>query len=327
MDIDNIEKRRERRVSEEVVGSRACALFTLYFTGASAMCTGNSNSNSNTSDKKAKIHLVGSEVALIFDVQDIALVREHGVVGVLTGTLAGAPQQNVFLGVPLRLMMEEAVWLVEQGVAAIVSGTGEGVAERLSGVRAEQWAEWERGAALERGAQLAWKREQLAQKKPERAVTERDEALMQQSVFVHTRDTPRAVPSGVPRDAESTAESTADPGNSAAIDVTALLKRDNRLRANYGVYRSLRAKGYVLSPGARFGGRYVAYPGDPLRYHSHLIVQEAMDKKQEIDLLSMVNGARLGTSVKKTWVLAGAEAEAEAEAETEFYSVEWAGFG
>lgn len=297
------------------------------------MCTGNSNSNSNTSDKKAKIHLVGSEVALIFDVQDIALVREHGVVGVLTGTLAGAPQQNVFLGVPLRLMMEEAVWLVEQGVAAIVSGTGEGVAERLSGVRAEQWAEWERGAALERGAQLAWKREQLAQKKPERAVTERDEALMQQSVFVHTRDTPRAVPSGVPRDAESGAESTAEsiaesPG-SAAIDVTALLKRDNRLRANYGVYRSLRAKGYVLSPGARFGGRYVAYPGDPLRYHSHLIVQEAMDKKQEIDLLSMVNGARLGTSVKKTWVLAGAEAEAEAEAEpeTEFYSVEWAGFG
>lgn len=289
------------------------------------MCTGNSNSNSNTSDKKAKIHLVGSEVALIFDVQDIALVREHGVVGVLTGTLAGAPQQNVFLGVPLRLMMEEAVWLVEQGVAAIVSGTGEGVAERLSGVRAEQWAEWERGAALERGAQIAWKREQLAQKKPERAVTERDEALMQQSVFVHTRDTPRAVPRGVPRDAESTAES---PG-SAAIDVTALLKRDNRLRANYGVYRSLRAKGYVLSPGARFGGRYVAYPGDPLRYHSHLIVQEAMDKKQEIDLLSMVNGARLGTSVKKTWVLAGAEAEAEAEAEpeTEFYSVEWAGFG
>ncbi|BAO38078.1 tRNA-splicing endonuclease subunit SEN34 [Kluyveromyces marxianus DMKU3-1042] len=225
-------------------------------------------------------------------------------------------------------MMEEAVWLVEQGVAAIVSGTGEGVAERLSGVRAEQWAEWERGAALERGAQLAWKREQLAQKKPERAVTERDEALMQQSVFVHTRDTPRAVPSGVPRDAESTAES---PG-SAAIDVTALLKRDNRLRANYGVYRSLRAKGYVLSPGARFGGRYVAYPGDPLRYHSHLIVQEAMDKKQEIDLLSMVNGARLGTSVKKTWVLAGVGAEkeeagAEAEPETEFYSVEWAGFG
>jgi hypothetical protein len=47
---------------------------------------------------------------------DIATLRsKHHMCGVLTGTLPHLSQQNVFLGVPLILMPEEVVLLVENG--------------------------------------------------------------------------------------------------------------------------------------------------------------------------------------------------------------------
>ena len=47
---------------------------------------------------------------------DIATIRsKHHICGILVGTLPHLSQQNVFLGVPLLLMPEEAVLLVENG--------------------------------------------------------------------------------------------------------------------------------------------------------------------------------------------------------------------
>lgn len=48
---------------------------------------------------------------------DITTLRsQHHICGILTGTLPHLSQQNVFLGVPLILMPEEAVLLVENGI-------------------------------------------------------------------------------------------------------------------------------------------------------------------------------------------------------------------
>jgi hypothetical protein len=49
---------------------------------------------------------------------DIATLRsKHHICGILTGTLPHLSQQNVFLGVPLVLMPEEVVLLVENGIS------------------------------------------------------------------------------------------------------------------------------------------------------------------------------------------------------------------
>ena len=49
---------------------------------------------------------------------DIAIIRsQHRICGVLTGSLPHLSQQNVFLGVPLVLMPEEAVLLVDIGIS------------------------------------------------------------------------------------------------------------------------------------------------------------------------------------------------------------------
>ena len=51
-----------------------------------------------------------------------------------------------------------------------------------------------------------------------------------------------------------------------------------------------------------------------------------------IDLLSLIGGSRLGTTVKKLWVIGGIKSEKDEtqvdnSSTSSFYSVEWAGFG
>jgi len=41
---------------------------------------------------------------------------QHNLCGLLSGTLPLIPQQNVFLGLPLRLLPEEVVYLLRQGM-------------------------------------------------------------------------------------------------------------------------------------------------------------------------------------------------------------------
>ncbi|KAA8627628.1 tRNA-splicing endonuclease subunit sen34 [Pyrenophora tritici-repentis] len=55
---------------------------------------------------------------LLFDVDVIAHCRRtHNICGLLVGTIPNLSQQNVFLGVPLELMPEEARVLVDKGAA------------------------------------------------------------------------------------------------------------------------------------------------------------------------------------------------------------------
>ena len=47
------------------------------------------------------------------------------------------------------------------------------------------------------------------------------------------------------------------------------------------------------------------YPGDPLRFHSHFLAM-GHDWDEEIDILDLIGDGRLGTGVKKGWLIGGA---------------------
>src|SRR2546423_4976544 len=71
-------------------------------------------------DVPIAISLIGRRYFL-FSADLVAyLRREHRICGVLIGSIPQIPQQNVFLGVPLELMPEEANLLVEKGVSFVV---------------------------------------------------------------------------------------------------------------------------------------------------------------------------------------------------------------
>lgn len=63
---------------------------------------------------------------------------------------------------------------------------------------------------------------------------------------------------------------------------------------------------YFVSPGLRFGADYLVYPGDPLRFHSHFLAV-GREWDEEVELLTLIGGGRLGTGVKKGFLVGGKE--------------------
>jgi tRNA-splicing endonuclease subunit Sen34 len=92
-------------------------------------------------------------------------------------------------------------------------------------------------------------------------------------------------------------------------------------RVMAGVYEFLNRAGYWMTPGLRFGCEYTAYPGDPLRYHSHFMVHVEKEG-EEVDMLTLVGGGRVATQTRKGWMLAG-----DVDGDIRVFSIEWAGFG
>lgn len=74
---------------------------------------------------------------------------------------------------------------------------------------------------------------------------------------------------------------------------------------SYPLYKHLNSRGYYITPGIRFGADYSVYPGDPFRYHAHFMAT-SYGWDEEIAVLDLVTGGRLGTGVKKGFMIGGA---------------------
>lgn len=331
------------------------------------------------------------------------------------GTLPQVPQQNVFLGLPLELMTEEATLLVEKGAGYIVNDveahqTGlqsmlaadkkrylerreeecmrDAIAhqtyqnQRASAARA-RWGMRkpteeirgstvsleEDGDEVENGrvdeglfshipvpsqARAAGKSAEASGQTPpgkddgSQAVEEQEDDV---GLFSHTlipsqNSSAEPLASSLsapvpmyrrPSNASSIAASSLSP-NSLRFHPTAtvssvpfhiptpntvLLPKPNKTA--YELYKYMHSQDYFLSPGLRFGCQFMAYPGDPLRFHSHFVCN-GLGWDEEINLIDIVTGGRLGTGVKKAWLF-GAKPEGEQEnGGTRVFTVEWGGF-
>ncbi|KAF2423664.1 hypothetical protein EJ08DRAFT_664250 [Tothia fuscella] len=72
----------------------------------------------------------------------------------------------------------------------------------------------------------------------------------------------------------------------------------------YSVFVHLHSMGMYMVPGLRFGSMWMAYPGDPLRFHSHFLIDE-IKWDEEFDSMKITGGGRLGTGVKKSYLIGG----------------------
>jgi len=109
----------------------------------------------------------------------------------------------------------------------------------------------------------------------------------------------------------------------------------SRDRALVDTFSALHERGYRMGLGPRFGGEYLVYPGDYLRYHAHFTSQVVV-RDEPIKPTQIVAWGRLGTGTKKAGLICcwddGGRSEGMAEekgdkGEVEFYSLEWANFG
>jgi tRNA-splicing endonuclease subunit Sen34 len=125
--------------------------------------------------------------------------------------------------------------------------------------------------------------------------------------------------------------------------------------ANLQTFSSLSSLSYRMGLGPRFGGEYLIYPGDYLRYHAHFTSQVVLHDGY-IKPMEIVAWGRLGTGTKKAGLICcvtderseldtpdkkergdrirASEDEVDHEqvhdeekGGVEFYSLEWANFG
>ena len=278
------------------------------------------------------------------------LRREHRICGVLVGTLPQIPQQNVFLGLPLELMPEEARLLVEKNVAYIIDDV------KVHKEEMKRLSDQDRTRYIQNLEQQGLHASRL---QAERKEEQREKALkeLEQRKKATNRDSsesPSAPQSGndKPDDllfapelasASALASSGASIHTKTAFGITPatsyplfskiqpLLCQTSlpEVPPSYPLFAHLHSLGYFLSPGLRFGCQYLAYPGDPLRFHSHFLVVAA-EWDEEINLMDLVAGGRLGTGVKKGFLIGGAENAAGESIDTtsgnvRTFSIEWAG--
>jgi len=95
-------------------------------------------------------------------------------------------------------------------------------------------------------------------------------------------------------------------------------------RARCEVFRDLWEKGYYMGGGSKFGGDWLVYPGDPLRYHSHFVATVQTSPSALLRPMEVVAHGRLGTATKKAHLLCGWDPVSR---EVTYISIEWAGFG
>ncbi|KAJ7273556.1 hypothetical protein B0H12DRAFT_961179, partial [Mycena haematopus] len=301
-----------------------------------------------------RIHLrVANKKAYVWDVEDIATIRsKHRLCGVFTGTLPHLSQQNLFLGVPMVLLPEEVVLLVENELAILVDDPKAHVQPSVAEL--QRWNTKENELAQLRLSQLtaalgnspAMMSEEAIKKRRERelkkqaAAAKAAEASLladaDTSIFTPPENAAASPPAADPQytvvihasstpfqwyDASACSYTTIQSAKGAGIwEYPSNLHE----RAKCGVFRGLWEQGMYMGGGIKFGGDYLVYPGDPLRYHAHFSATVLESPTFSLTPMEIVAHGRLGTVTKKSHLLCGWDDEKK---EASYLSIEWAGFG
>lgn len=238
---------------------------------------------------------------LLFSPEAVSLLRRtQNTNGTLVGTLPQQPTQNIFLGLPIEIRPEEAATLVAKGAAYVVDDVAAHAVALRSGHSAAYIETLKRSKATAQKVLKERENEKKAQAKGRFNVP----------IATQPDDSSRPADLAVTLTSSDTLLTDAQSREFEVSDVPA------QPLASF-----LQAGGYYMTPGLRFGARYSVYPGDPLRFHAHFMANH-YDWNESIPILDIVEGGRLATAVKKSFLIGGEDGGGE---DVRAYCIEWAG--
>ncbi|KAL1845076.1 hypothetical protein VTK73DRAFT_1184 [Phialemonium thermophilum] len=304
-------------------------------------------------ERKVRICKIASRY-LVFDIQDVAFLRRHhNICAVFVGTMPQNPTQNVFMGLPVELLPEEASVLVAKSVAYIVDDTAAHLRQLTAMDDSTRRAYIQSLRTQRRKAQQSLDEEKAARTAEARARLQKKAASKQTA----------SKQGGVSSSASRSPEGEESLFGSSSPPVSEMTPRQPAPQLIPGItpatsngilgsprthttppdmpepcplYAHLNARGYFITPGLRFGGHYSVYPGDPFRYHAHFLAT-SYGWDDEIPMLELIGSGRLGTAVKKGFLLggkkpevrtypgAGNEGEQNGDDGVRTFCIEWAG--
>ncbi|EJU05471.1 hypothetical protein DACRYDRAFT_45876 [Dacryopinax primogenitus] len=299
---------------------------------------------------------ISNNQGLIWTIQDLAFLRTKHICSALVGTLPSATQQNVFLGLPGRLMPEEVVLLVDLGLAYLVDDPSsypsptrgqleqwEDARQDDVGLQQEKKEEKERRPKRVLQGEALRKREERARRGLEGVkgkeggeevlqLGEEEDGEERRPPGAKEQPAPTLPNKSPPHWVSIPSSSFSLPWYAPHLHCTlhSALKANifnypstPLERAKSASFRALWQAGYFLGSGLKFGGDWLVYPGDPLRYHSHFVAS-ARGMRDPLHPMEIIAFGRLGTATKKAHLLCAWE---ESTGDVEFFSVEWANFG
>lgn len=74
-------------------------------------------------------------------------------------------------------------------------------------------------------------------------------------------------------------------------------------KIKYMIFKDLWERGHYVTTGGKFGGDFLAYPGDPTLFHSQYVINY-VDRNEDIPVIDLAGQCRLSTHVRKTQVYA-----------------------
>ncbi|XP_054849466.1 tRNA-splicing endonuclease subunit Sen34 [Eublepharis macularius] len=281
-----------------------------------------------------RIHVLEGK-AFVWNCADVQRIREeHRIVGTLVGALARKPRQNVRLGLPLQLLPEEARLLLEKDVATLIKNPSSKpfaddaeqdplFLEAVAAYQEEQeesYMEQLRLAAEQRKALLGSLAERIAQgrAKKQQQKGEGGEPLSKpadpESSFVFPRESMMVQ---LPTERTWLGQEEVD-WHLPSKEWPYGGQPEHEMR--YCVFQSLWEQGYYITSGSKFGGDFLVYPGDPMRFHAHYIAL-CVTRDAPLSLCDIISVGRLGTSVKKTVLLCSVDQDGTVV----YTSLQWSG--
>ncbi|XP_056095354.1 tRNA-splicing endonuclease subunit Sen34 [Rhinichthys klamathensis goyatoka] len=293
------------------------------------MDTRSESENQPAGDALVDISFCGS-TPLLWKVSDMKRCRSVGVTGALVGSLARQPRQNVRLGRPLELLQEEALLLEETSTGVASLHTQDCGDEEMHSAAVRQYEAGLESSYKEQCA-LALEDKKTVLKK---IINEKENATDDSGNAIRDRLNALDQAFRFPWPAMAVQLCTARAGFSHCPEERSFLStdwpvpRDERLNTRFCVYRDLRNKGFYLTSAGKFGGDFLVYPGDPLRFHAHFIAL-CISMDEELPLCDILAIARLGSNVKKTVLLCSPQSRSETgkdesvECDVVYSSLQW----
>jgi tRNA-splicing endonuclease subunit Sen34 len=235
----------------------------------------------------------------VFDADDWATLRKtHRILGTLIGNT------NVVQTLPLKLLPEEVLLLIDKGIAKVVDRKFVDTPEVT-----KKYEEFENGLLAHEkvvyknnrkrqlevmiDAIVAAKRKRGDDRSSEEILNEELEkscTVTKENMIWPTLLTPLS-------------------NSGICVDVCREVILQNTSDLKYSIYRDLWEKGYYITTGHKFGADFLVYLGDPIAYHAIFVVHCVHDPNKAIHSTEIVAFGRLATAVKKRAVLASLNSE------------------
>lgn len=288
------------------------------------------------SDSPINLYLQKGKV-LVWNAEDVDKIRcRHRITGTQVGCFPRCSYQNVFLGLPVQLALEEAHLLISKGLAVLVKNTrlsksptdderahvdkyAETVyqhqvqlimAQRRAEI--EQYAENIVAGRMSRktrrkgrrasGAERSEGEDGVSSTEQEQQMQAQDVEAQKEAIIADVMKKRVSIPSQditltpVLYECPRTKTSDLVP---AELDFPTTEAHTVRCR----VYQDLWEKGHYMTVGSKFGGDFLVYSGDPLLFHAYAVVV-CLGKDTSIAGRDLIMWGRLGNSVHKTIILA-----------------------